>query len=209
LRISRLKIGWTSGGDRGKVGRVTGISSNKNLLVSCSLLLLFSIIFWSARTDSKALDSEITFDTTLHNSLWNLDVAKMKWVEENHKTEYDTPTMKELSPYLGEWTNHIARLETLGINYKITPFSEMEAQSDVATLTHEIYFHAGFCRYYPAGSIFCLHNGDSFPELDAKSRIRAFYFANRELLAVAVFLLTTVNLLVLAAIKILRKFRKR
>jgi hypothetical protein len=172
---------------RAQCRRVTGISNNKNLFVSCALLLFASIIFWLARMDSKALDSEITFDTTLHNSLWNLDVAKMKWVEENHKTEHDTPTMKELSPCLGEWTNHIARLETLGTNYKITPFSEMEPQSDVATLTREIYFHAGFYRYYPAGAVFCLHNGDSFPELDAKSRIRAFYFANRELLAVAIF----------------------
>jgi hypothetical protein len=202
-------MGWTSGGGGGKVGRVTGISSNKNLLISCSLLLLSSIIFWSARTDSKALDSEITFDTTFHNSLWNLDVAKLKWVEENHKTEHDAPTMKELSPYLGEWTNHIARLETLGINYKITPLSEMEPQSDVATLTREIYFHAGFCRYYPAGTRYCLHTGWSNPELSGASRLRAFYFANRELLAVAIIFLMSVNLLVLGAIKLFRKTRSR
>jgi hypothetical protein len=180
-----------------------------NLIVSFVLLVIASILLLLSRMDPKALDSEITFDTTLHNSLWNLDVAKLKWVEENHKTEHDTPTMKELSPYLGEWTNHIARLETLGINYKITPFSEMEPQSDVATLTREIYFHAGFCRYYPSGAVFCLHNGDSFPELDAKSRTRAFYFANRELLAIAIIFLATVNLLVLGAIKFFRKTRKR
>ena len=62
----------------------------------------------------------------LHNSLYHLDQAKWKWMEEKHKTDHDVPTMEDLAPYLGEWTNHIARFIALGVSYKISPISEME-----------------------------------------------------------------------------------
>ena len=173
-----------------------------NFLVCLALLLFATIIFWSARTDPKALDREMGVMGPLHNSLYYLDQAKWKWAEEKHKSEHDTPTMDDLAPYLGKWTNTITRFEALGIKYTITPLSEMEAQSDIATFTREVYFHVGFCRYYPTGCTMSLHNGWSSPRLDAKSKLRAFYFADRELLAVAIFVLSTINLLVLAVVKL-------
>jgi len=180
-----------------------------NFLVCLALLLFATIMFWSARTDPKALDREMGFVGSLQNSLYYLDLAKWKWAEENHKSEKDIPTMEDLAPYLGDWTNSIKRFETLGVIYKITPLSEMESQSDVATLTREVYFHAGFCRYYPAGCTMSLHNGSTSPELSGISRLRAIYLADRELFAVAIFLLAIVNLLILAMVKLFQKLKAR
>jgi hypothetical protein len=54
--------------------------------------------------------------------------------KKKHKSEGDVPTMEDLAPYLGEWTNHIARFVSWGVTYKITPISEMESQSDVCNI---------------------------------------------------------------------------
>jgi len=143
----------------------------------------------------------------LHNSLYNLDLAKMKWLEEKHKTEGDLPTMEDLAPYLGEWTNHIARFVALGVTYKITPISEMEPQSDIATLTRDLRFQRGFCRYYRAGTSFSLHGGHVFPPYDTKSWFVAFYQNNRGLLVIALFALAIGNLLVFV-IKKVQTFRE-
>jgi len=117
-------------------------------------------------------------------------------VEEKHKTEGDVPTMNDLAPYLGEWTNHIARFIALGVSYKITPVSELKPQSDTATLTRSVSFQRGFRRIYPAGTRYSLQ-GDSFnPPYDTKSWFLAFYQNNRGLLAIFLFVLAMGNLLV-------------
>ena len=180
-----------------------------NFLVCLALLLFAAIIFSLARTDPKTLDREMGFWGALKNTLVEINQAKWKWADENHKPESSIPTMEDLSPYLENWTNTIRRLEAFGVNYKITPFSESENQSDVATLTREVYFHIGFCRYYPAGVTYSLHNGFSIPQSDAKTEWRAFYFANREILAVAIFALAVFNLFILAVIKLIKLFRRK
>ncbi len=180
-----------------------------NFLVCLVLLLFATILFWSARTDPRALDREMGFIGALHNSLYYLDQAKWKWAEENHKLEKAIPTMEDLAPYLGDWTNSIKRFETLGVIYKITPLSELGPQSDVATLTREVYFHAGFCRYCPAGSTMSLRNGSYSPELSGLSRLRAIYLADRELFAVTIIILAIVNLLVFALVKLFQKLKAR
>jgi len=122
------------------------------LVVGIVLLLLALISFLPPIIGPGVLDSEKVFMTGLHNSLYCLDQAKWKWIEEEHKTEHDVPTMEDLAPLLGDWTNQIARFIRLGITYKITPISEMEPQSDVATLTHDLRFRSGICRLYRAGT---------------------------------------------------------
>jgi hypothetical protein len=115
---------------------------------------------------------------------------------EKHKTEHDVPTMEDLGPYLGDWTNHITRFVTLGITYKITPISEMDPQSDIATLTSDLRFQRGFCRFYPAGTSYCIHTGWTFPQSSTTNSFRAFYINNQYLLAAALCVLAVGNLLV-------------
>src|SRR6266487_5979122 len=91
------------------------------LVAGIVLLLLAVIFFLPSGAGPGALDREKAFIFGLHNSLYYLDQAKWKWMEEKHKTEHDVPTMEDLAPYLGDWTNHIARFVTLGLAYKITP----------------------------------------------------------------------------------------
>ena len=143
----------------------------------------------------------------LHNSLYYLDQAKWKWMEEKHKSEHDVPTMEDLAPYLGEWTNHIARFIALGVSYKISPISEMEPQSDTATLTHDLRFRIGFCRFYRAGTSYCLHTGWVYPPYDKVTWFQAFYINNRGLLAVALFISAMASLLVFV-IKRVRNSRR-
>ena len=166
------------------------------LVLGIVLLLLAVIFFLPLGIGPGALDSEKVFMAGLHNSLYYLDRAKWKWMEEKHKTEHDVPTMEDLAPYLGDWTNHIARFAELGITYKITPISEMEPQSDVATLTRDLRFRSGICRFYRAGTSYSIHNRWVSPPHDTTSWFRAFYINNRELLAVALFGLAIVSLLV-------------
>lgn len=174
-----------------------------NLALALVLLPLAVILFFS-RSGPNALDSELTFDTEFHNSLWNLDRAKTQWVEEKNKTEHALPTMADLTPYLGDWTNRIKQLVALGINYKITPFEETSPQSDVATLTRDLCFRAGFCRFYPAGTSYCLHTGWTYPKLDGTTKFRAFYINNQYLIAGVLFVLGVGSLLVFVIKKIWR-----
>jgi len=178
------------------------------LVVGIVLLLLAVIFFLPPGIGPGALDSEKVFMVGLHNSLYYMDQAKWKWMEEKHKTEHDVPTMEDLAPYLGDWTNHIARFVGLGITYKITPISEMEPQSDVATLTRDLRFRAGICRLYRAGTSYCLHTGWYSPPYDTTSWFRALYINDRELLAVGLFGLAVASLLVFV-IKRVRYFRYR
>jgi hypothetical protein len=102
--------------------------------------------------------------------------------------------MEELAPYLGEWTNRIARLMTLGITYRITSLEE--PQSDVATLTRDLRFRSGYCRLYSAGTRYCLHTGWAHPNSGVTSSSRAFFIDNQGLLAAALGVLGLGNLLV-------------
>jgi hypothetical protein len=177
------------------------------LVVSIVLFLLAVILFMPLGIGGGALDSEKVFMAGLHNSLYHLDQAKWKWMEEKHKTEHTVPTMEDLAPYLGDWTNHIGRFVALGITYKITPVSEMEPQSDVATLTRDLRFRAGICRLYHAGTTYCLHTGWVSPPYDTASWFWAFYINNRELLATGLFFVAMVSLLVVV-IKRVRSFKQ-
>lgn len=166
-------------------------------LIAGGVLLLVAIIFFlPSGAGPGTLDREMGFVGGLHNSLYYLDQAKWKWMEEKHKTERDVPTMEDLAPYLGEWTNHITRFITLGISYKISPLSEMEPQSDTATLTRDLRFRIGFCRFYRAGTSYCLHTGWVYPPYDTASWFQAFYINNRKLIAVGLFVLAMASLLV-------------
>jgi hypothetical protein len=177
------------------------------LAFALAFLLLAVFIFLPSGAGPGALDREMGFWGGLHNSLYHLDEAKMKWMDEKHKAEGDVPTMEDLAPYLGEWTNHIARFVALGVTYKITPISEMEPQSDVATLTHDLRFQRGFCRYYRAGTSYSLHGGHVTPPYDTKSWFMAFYQNNRGLLVIVSFALAIGSLLAFVITKI-QNFRQ-
>jgi hypothetical protein len=166
------------------------------LAVAVALILLAVLIFLPSGAGPGALPREMGFWGGLQNSLGNLDNAKWKWMEEKHKTEGDAPTMNDLAPYLGEWTNHIARFIALGINYKISPISETQPQSDTATLTRDVIFQRGFCRFYRAGTRFSLQGERFYPPYDTKSSLIAFYENNRELFVIVLFALAMGNLLV-------------
>ncbi|HEU6447134.1 MAG TPA: hypothetical protein VFV23_01695 [Verrucomicrobiae bacterium] len=182
-------------------------SGSAYLLASVVLLLLAVIIFLPSGAGTGALPREMRFWGGLHNSLYNLDLAKMKWMEEKHKTDGDLPTMEDLAPYLGEWTNHIAQFIAWGVTYKITPISEVEPQSDVATLTRDVRFQIGFCRYYRAGTSYSLHRGYVFPPYDMKSWFVAFYQNNRGLFIIILFASAIGNMLVFL-IKRIQNFRQ-
>jgi hypothetical protein len=167
-----------------------------NLTITLGLLLLGVILVQPPKLGPGVLDAESNFYPALHNSLYYLDQAKWKWMEEKHKTEHDVPTMEDLAPYLGDWTNHIARFVTLGITYKITPISELDSQSDIAALTRDLRFQRGFCRFYPAGTSYCIHTGWTFPQSSTTYSFRAFYINNQYLLAAALCVLAVGNLLV-------------
>jgi hypothetical protein len=71
----------------------------------------------------------------------------------------------------------------------------MSPQSDIATFTRDLYFRRGFCRFYPAGTRHGLQTGWVVPELRGATWFRDFYFNKRELLAAALFMLATANML--------------
>jgi hypothetical protein len=164
------------------------------LKLGLALLLLAVIAFLSPAFVPGTLNSEKVFMARLHNSLYYLDQAKWEWLEKMNKSEQDIPTMEELTPYLGEWTNRIARLITLGITYRITSFEER--QSDVATLTRDLRFRSGYCRLYRAGTRYCLHTGWAHPKSGVTSSPRSFYTNNQGLLAAALGVLGMGSLLV-------------
>jgi hypothetical protein len=166
------------------------------LAVAVGLTILAVLIFLPSGAGPGALPREMGFWGGLQNSLWNLDNAKSKWMEEKHMTEGDVPTMNDLAPYLGEWTNHIARFIALGVNYKISPISDTQPQSDTATLTRDMRFQRGFCRFYRAGTRFSLQGERFYPPYDTKSSFIAFYLNNRGSIVIVLFVLAMVNLLV-------------
>lgn len=167
-----------------------------NLAVGIILLLLAVTLIVLSAYGPSVLDREKGFMTALGNSLYYLDIAKQKWADEKHKSERDIPTMEDLTPYLGDWTNTIKRFVALGINYKIT--STEEPQTDIATLTRDLRFRSGICRYYYAGTSYGLQKGWTFPKNDSTSSFQAFYFNYRGLFALAFCVLALGNLLVFA-----------
>lgn len=171
------------------------------LTFALASVLLAVLVFLPSGAGPGALDSEKAFNAGLHNSLYYLDLAKRLWAKKKDKSEQEVPTMAELTPYLEDWTNRIERFMSLGIDYKITPISEMEHQSDVAILTRDLSFRRGICRFYPAGTRYCIHTGWSHPDT-GKSSFRAFYFNNRELLATPLFIFGISTLLGFAVRKI-------
>jgi hypothetical protein len=183
---SELPLGKLIQNDMRKPGYV-------NLTVALVLLLLAVILFLSSGRGSGGLNSEKVFIAALHNSLYYLDQAKWQWLEEKQKSEQDVPTMEELAPYLGDWTNHIKRFVALGISYKIT--SMEEHQSDVATLTRDLRFRSGICRFYRAGTSYCIRTHWSHPPSSATTSFRALYFQNQYLLAAGLFVFAMGNLL--------------
>jgi hypothetical protein len=176
------------------------------LAVAVALLLLAVILFLSPGVGPGALDSEKTFLAGLWNSLYYLDQAKSQWAEEKHKSERDVPTMAELTPYLGRWTNRIERFIALGITYRITPISDTESQSDIATLTRDLRFRSGICRFYPAGTHISLRAGWAHPDSGGSS-LRAFYFNHRELFAAALFI-SGIGILLVFAVRKIRSSRQ-
>lgn len=137
---------------------------SKSKLVFVNFVILLVILGGILLVESGPepwLDSEKVFMARLQNSLYYLDRAKYQWATEKNKPEDAVPTFEELAPYLGEWTNTIAKLKALGIDYKIT--STETNQSDVATLTMSIRFRAAVCSYYRGGTTFCIHTGWKSP----------------------------------------------
>ncbi len=169
--------------------------------VALALVLLSMFVLMPSGAGSGALPREMAFTGGLHNSLYYLDQAKLKWAEEKHKPDGDIPTMEDLAPYLGDWTNSIQHFIACGIEYKITPISEMEAQSDVATFTRDVRFQIGFCRFYRAGTRYCIHTGWVFPQSGSGSGFIVLYENNRGLLAAALFLSGIGSLIVFAVKK--------
>jgi hypothetical protein len=168
------------------------------LTLALVLMLLAVFVLLPSGAGPGALPREMAFTGGLHNSLYYLDQAKWKWAEEKHKSEGDIPTMEDLAPFLGDWTNSIKRFVAWGIEYKITPISEMESQADVAMFTRDVSFQRGFCRFYRAGTLYCIHTGWAFPQSGSTSWLLPFYQNNRGLLAGALFLSGIGSLLVFA-----------
>jgi hypothetical protein len=166
-----------------------------NLTVTLAVLLLGVIVIQPPGLGPRVLDYESSFYVGLHNSLYYLDRAKEQWAEEKHASEQATPTLRDLTPYLGDWKAGIERFTALGINYRIT--SMTEPQSDVATLTRDLRFQRGYCRFYPAGTSYCIHTGWVHPQLSSESRLRATYINGQYLLGEALCVLSVGNLLVL------------
>jgi len=168
------------------------------LSVAVAFVLLAAVVFLPPGAGPGALEREMAFSGELHNSLYHLDLAKWKWAEENPNSGKHVPTMADLTPYLGNWTNSIHRLIKFGVTFQITPASEDEEQSDIATLTRDLHFKRGYCRFYISGTRYSIRTHWTIPEYDRTSRLQAFYFNNRELVAGGLLMLTIGSLLVLA-----------
>lgn len=182
-------------------------SGSAYLVVALALLLLAAFILLPSGAGLGALPREMGFWVPLQSSLNHLAQAKWKWMEDKHRTDGDTPTMEDLAPCLGDWTNSIKQLVALGVEYKITPISEERPQSDVATLTRDFRFQRGFCRYYRAGTKFSIQGDRFWPPFDTRSSFIAFYQNNRGLVGIVLFALATGNLLVFV-IKRVRQSRQ-
>ena len=160
------------------------------------LIILGGILFVESGPEPW-LNSEKVFMARLHNSLWNLDRAKYQWATEKNKPEDAIPTFGDLAPYLGEWTNTIEKLESLGVEYKIT--STETNQSDVATLTRGIRFRAAICPYYLAGTTLCLQTGWNSPPPGTSPitlRIRLIWLRANFFLEAAFLILVLANVII-------------
>ena len=166
------------------------------LAAALALMFLAVLVFLPSGAGPGALPREMGFFGGLHNSLCDLDRAKWQWMEERRKAQGDVPTMSDLAPYLGESTNRIAQFIALGISYNISPISEMKPQSDTATLTRDVSFQRGFCRFYLAGTRYSLQGDSFYPPYDTKSRCIGLYQNNRGLLVILLFALAIGNLMV-------------
>jgi hypothetical protein len=166
------------------------------LMIALGLLLVAVFVFLPSGAGPGALDSEISFITAMRGSLVQLNRAKSDWVEHTHKSEEAVPTMEDLAPYLGHWTNTIGRFAALGIEYKINPVSDSGLPSDSATLTRNICFRSGYCRFYPAGTRYGPEGSFYAPELSCGSRLLASYHNNRGWLAGALLILAIGSLVV-------------
>jgi hypothetical protein len=172
------------------------------LTVALALMVLAVLVLLPSGAGPGAFPREMEFTDGLHGSLSHLDQAKWRWAEEKHKSEGDIPTMEDLAPYLGDWTNSIKRFVAWGIEYKITPTSEMEPQSDIATFTRDVSFQRGFRRFYRAGTRYCVHTGWALPQSGNGSWFLASYQNNRGLLVIILFALAMGSLLVFLIKKI-------
>lgn len=178
-----------------------------HLVIAIVVLFLAVFVFLPLGAGPGALPREMAFTGGLHNSLYYLDQAKSAWAEEKHKPDGAIPTMDDLALYLGDSTNRIKHFVALGVEYKITPLSDLEPQSDVATLTRDLRFQIGFCRYYPAGTSYCIHTGWSFPHSGFGPSVMAVYQNDRGLLVILLFALAAGNLLAFV-IKRIRNFKE-
>jgi hypothetical protein len=176
------------------------------LIVSLALLLVGVFLLLPARLGPGVLDSESNFYPAVDNSLYYLDQAKWQWAEEKHVPDGSTPTLEDLAPYLGRWKVGIERLQALGISYKITPLSETNHQSDIATLTRDLRFQRGFCRFYPAGTSDSFRTDWVFPQSSNKFSFRVFYIDNQYLLGAVFLVLAMGNLLVFLIIRLLYRW---
>lgn len=70
------------------------------------------------------LERESAFYVELQNSLYQLDLAKSEWASKEPPAEATVPTLKELTPYLGEHQSSLDKLASLGVSYTITPRAE-------------------------------------------------------------------------------------
>jgi len=146
----------------------------KLVLIDATAILL--LIVWRLYISGPlAMDREGAFYSGLLNSLHRLDQAKLEWANKEQKSEKDLPTMSELLPYLGDHKVLIDNFGALGVRYTITPLDEDHPQSDVATLTKDIRFRAGFCRFYPAGSKYSIQGERVYP---SRSRFYTYFQQN-------------------------------
>jgi hypothetical protein len=184
-----------------------------SLTIAIALILLALFIILPSGAGRRAFDREMAFTGGLHNSLYQLEQAKRKWAVDNRwawtvgirKSAGAAPTLSDLAPYLGEWTNAIHRFIAAGIEFNITPLSDEELQSDVATFTRNISFQRGFCRFYRAGTRYGLRSGWASPQSARQFSILPFYQNNRELIAGMLFVPGIGSLLVFAISRIRRR----
>ena len=161
------------------------------------LLIILGGIMWIESGPEPWLDSEKVFMARLHNSLYELDRAKYTWAKEKSKPEDAIPTFEDLAPYLGKWKDTIEKLKSLGVEYRLT--SSETNQSDAATLTQGIRFHAGICCFYRAGTTLCLQTGWKSPPPTTSPitlRIRLIWLHGGFFLRAALFILAVANALI-------------
>ncbi len=176
------------------------------LMAGLGLILLAMVVVTPLGAGLGAFDREMGFCGELHNSLYHLDQAKSKWERDKNKSDGDVPTMEDLGPYLGTWTNSIKRFVAAGIEYKVSPISE-ESQSDIATFTRNVSFQRGFCRFYRAGTRFSLRTGWTIPQSNGASSPLVFYHSNRGSIAAALFVSGIGTLLVYTIMKMVTSKR--